>query len=85
LRAAAFAGYVSAARTLVQGIGPQHDHAGLLGEIAAEAAFRDGDPWLDAVLLQLDRTRAQLQRDLAERPRQIRWRPPQPLTCAPAS
>jgi cysteine-S-conjugate beta-lyase len=66
-----------AARTLVQSIGPQHDHAGLLGQIAAEAAFRDSDAWLDAVLLQLDRNRAQLHQDLAERLPQIRWRPPQ--------
>jgi cystathionine beta-lyase len=66
-----------AARTLVQSIGPQHDHTGLLGQIAAEAAFRDGDEWLDAVLLQLDRNRAQLHEDLAERVPQIRWRPPQ--------
>jgi cystathionine beta-lyase len=65
------------ARTLVQSIGPQHDHAGLLGEIAAEAAFRHGDPWLDAVLARLDRNRAQLQHDLAERLPEIRWRPPQ--------
>ena len=33
------------------------DRAGLLGVIAAEAAFADGDPWLDAVLKRLDGNR----------------------------
>jgi cysteine-S-conjugate beta-lyase len=66
-----------AARTVVQQAGPQHDHTGLLGEIAAEAAFRDGDAWLDAVLGQLERNRAQLHQELAERLPEIRWRPPQ--------
>ena len=31
------------ARELVAGIGRQHEHSGLLGAIAAEAAFTDGD------------------------------------------
>ena len=65
------------ARALVTRLGPQHDHASLLGEIAAEVAFRDGDDWLDAVITQLDRNRSQLQTDLASRLPQIRWRPPQ--------
>jgi cysteine-S-conjugate beta-lyase len=65
------------ARELVQRIGPQHDHASLLGEIAAEVAFRDGDAWLDAVLAQLDRNRAQLATELAQRLPAVRWRPPQ--------
>lgn len=65
-----------AAQTLVHQVGPQHDHAGLLGEIAAETAFRDGDAWLDAVLAQLARNRTQLQEDLAHRLPEIRWRPP---------
>jgi cysteine-S-conjugate beta-lyase len=65
------------ARALVTRIGPQHDHASLLGEIAAEIAFRDGDDWLDAVICQLDRNRAQLQTDLAAQLPQIRWRSPQ--------
>ena len=65
------------ARALVTRIGPQHDHASLLGEIAAEVAFRDGDDWLDAVISQLDRNRAQLQNDLATQLPQIRGRPPQ--------
>ncbi len=65
------------ARALVTRVGPQHDHASLLGEIAAEVAFLDGDDWLDAVVAQLDRNRAQLQTDLATQLPQIRWRPPQ--------
>ena len=36
------------------------DHAGLLGVIASEAAFADGDAWLDAVLARLDANRALL-------------------------
>ncbi len=66
-----------AARALVERIGPQHDHASLLGEIAAEVAFRDGDPWLDAVIAQLDRNRSQLAAELRERLPAVRWRPPQ--------
>jgi cystathionine beta-lyase len=65
------------ARALVTRIGPQHDHASLLGEIAAEIAFRDGDDWLDAVITQLDCNRTQLQTDLAAQLPQIRWRRPQ--------
>ena len=62
---------------MVTRIGPQHDHASLLGEIAAEIAFRDCDDWLDAVISQLDRNRAQLQTNLAAQLPQIRWRSPQ--------
>ena len=46
-----------AARDLVARMPPLHEHAGLLGVIAAEAAFDDGDPWLDAVIAQLDANR----------------------------
>ena len=49
-----------AARDLVARMPPLHEHAGLLGVIAAEAAFDDGDPWLDAVIAQLDANRDQL-------------------------
>jgi cysteine-S-conjugate beta-lyase len=64
-------------RDLVAGIGAQHEHAGLLGAIAAEAAFTDGDPWLDAVLTQLDANRAWLTAELPARLPGIAWRPPQ--------
>ncbi len=65
------------ARELVARLGPQHDHASLLGEIAAEAAFREGDAWLDAVVDQLDRNRAQLGHEIASHLPQVRWTPPQ--------
>jgi cysteine-S-conjugate beta-lyase len=65
------------ARDLVAGIGRQHEHSGLLGAIAAEAAFTDGDPWLDAVLAQLDANRAWLMSELPARLPDVTWRPPQ--------
>ena len=54
-----------AARELVDRMAPLHEHSGLLGVIASEAAFDDGDPWLDAVIEQLAANRDQLGRDLA--------------------
>jgi len=65
------------ARDLVARIAPQHDHASLLGEIAAEVAFRECDPWLDAVIAQLDRNRSQLGAELARALPEVRWQPPQ--------
>lgn len=65
------------ARALVERVGPQHDHASLLGEIAAEVAFREGDAWLEAVIDQLDRNRSQLTVELQERLPGVRWRPPE--------
>jgi cysteine-S-conjugate beta-lyase len=65
------------ARAIVDQIGPQHDHASLLGEIAAEVAFRECDAWLDAVIEQLDRNRSQLAADLSARLPAVRWQPPQ--------
>lgn len=60
-----------------RGLEHEHAHAGLLGEIAAHAAFREGDAWLDAVLAQLDRNRALLGRLLSERLPEVRWKPPE--------
>jgi cystathionine beta-lyase len=65
------------ARDLVGRVPPLHDHTGLLGVLAAEAAFSDGDPWLDAVLEQLAVNRAQLDLDLAGSLPGISWRLPQ--------
>jgi cysteine-S-conjugate beta-lyase len=65
------------ARDLVARIGPQHEHAGLLGSLAAEAAFAHGDEWLDAVLAQLDANRSWLASELPARLPGIAWRPPQ--------
>ena len=53
------------------------DRAGLLGVIAAEAAFADGDPWLDAVLARLDGNRALLAERLAAALPAVRWSPPE--------
>jgi cysteine-S-conjugate beta-lyase len=65
------------ARDMAARIGPQHDHSGLLGAIAAEAAFAHGDAWLDAVLAQLERNRSWLAAELPARLPGIAWRPPQ--------
>ena len=48
----------------------------MLGILAAEAAFAEGDAWLDAVLAQLDRNRSLLGERLAADVPAIRWRPP---------
>jgi cystathionine beta-lyase len=52
------------------------DQVGLLGVLAAEAAFAEGDEWLDAVLAQLDVNRSLLGERLTEEVPAIRWRPP---------
>ena len=65
------------ARDLVARIGPQHEHAGLLGSLASEAAFAHGDEWLDAVLAQLDANRSWLASELPSRLPGVAWRPPQ--------
>ena len=56
---------------------PMTDHTGLLGILAAEAAFNDGDDWLDAVLHQLDTNRGLLVTLLAERLPEVIWTPPE--------
>lgn len=66
-----------APRDAVKRIGPQHDHASVLGEIAAEVAFREGDQWLDQVIAQLDHNRAQLAGELTTRLPAIHCKPPQ--------
>jgi len=52
------------------------DQVGLLGILAAEVAFAEGDAWLDAVLAQLDGNRSLLGQRLAADLPAIRWRPP---------
>ena len=52
------------------------DQAGLLGVLAAEAAFTEGDEWLDAVLARLDANRSLLAERLAAELPAIRWQPP---------
>ncbi len=67
----------SRARDALARLGDPSDHVGLLGVLAAEAAFSDGDPWLDALLIQLDSNRSLLSEKLtAELPR-VKWTPPQ--------
>ncbi|MGD9735253.1 MAG: MalY/PatB family protein [Solirubrobacterales bacterium] len=51
-------------------------HGGHLGAIASIAAFREGGPWLDAVLAVLDRNRALLGELLAERLPEVGYEPP---------
>jgi cysteine-S-conjugate beta-lyase len=53
------------------------DHVGLLGAVAAEAAFRDGDPWLDAVLERLRANRDLLGKRLEADLAGVAWTPPQ--------
>ena len=65
------------ARDLAARIGPQHEHSGLLGAVAAEVAFEHGDEWLDAVLAQLDANRSWLASELPSRLPGVTWRPPQ--------
>jgi cystathionine beta-lyase len=50
------------------------EQVGLLGVVAAEAAFADGDAWLDAVIRQLDFNRSLLVEQL---PAGVRWTPPE--------
>lgn len=65
------------ARDAVAQIPDLTDRAGLLGVIAAEAAFADGDRWLDALLARLDANRTLLAERLAAELPDVRWTPPQ--------
>ncbi len=65
------------ARAVVNRLPALAEHAGLLGVIAAEAAFDVGDDWLDAVLAELDTNRALLGRLLTEHLPEIVWTPSQ--------
>jgi cystathionine beta-lyase len=74
------------AQDLVRRLPFTNDQVGLLGVLAAEAAFSSGDDWLDDVLRQLDRNRAYIGSHL---PKGITWTPPQAtfvawLDCAGA-
>jgi cystathionine beta-lyase len=52
-------------------------HAGIFGAIASVAAFRDGGPWLDALLAHLDGTRRLLAERLAELLPEVGYAPPE--------
>jgi cystathionine beta-lyase len=64
------------AREAVQRVPPLTDRVGLLGVIAAEAAFIYGDGWLDAVRAQLAANRALLGELLTAQLSKITWTPP---------
>jgi cysteine-S-conjugate beta-lyase len=57
--------------------GSLHDLTGLLGVFAAEAAFREGEPWLNELLACLDGNRRYLGELLAERLPDVGYRPPE--------
>ncbi|MFN8163360.1 MAG: aminotransferase class I/II-fold pyridoxal phosphate-dependent enzyme [Solirubrobacterales bacterium] len=65
------------AREAVRALLPVSSQAGLMGVIASEAAFLEGDEWLDAVLAQLAANRDQLGAELAARLPGVRWAPPE--------
>jgi cysteine-S-conjugate beta-lyase len=65
------------ARAAVQRVPLLTDHVGLLGVIAAEAAFTHGDRWLDAVRAQLAANRKLLGELLEAELPKIKWTPPQ--------
>jgi cysteine-S-conjugate beta-lyase len=65
------------AREAARRVPPLTDRVGLLGVIAAEAAFTYGDPWLDAVLDQLAANRRLLGDLLAAELPKITWTPPE--------
>ncbi len=56
--------------------------ANLMGATAAEAAWREGDPWLTAVLGHLDTQRHLLTRLLAEHLPAVGYTPPEPTYLA---
>jgi cystathionine beta-lyase len=76
------------AREAVRRVPPLTDRVGILGMIAAEAAFTYGDRWLDAVRDQLAANRELLHQLLAAELPKINWTPPQAsylawLDCRP--
>ena len=77
LKAAVAVTASDAARAAVARVPSLTDHAGLLGVLAAEAAFADGDDWLDAVLAQLDANRTLLGALLPTALPGVRWTPPE--------
>jgi cysteine-S-conjugate beta-lyase len=65
------------AREAVRRVPPLTDRVGLLGVIAAEAAFTHGDRWLNAVRAQLAANLELLDDLLAFELSKIKWTPPQ--------
>jgi len=65
------------ARDAVRRLPPLTDRVGILGVVAAEAAFSAGDRWLDAVQARLAANRTLLDQLLAAELPEIAWRPPE--------
>jgi cysteine-S-conjugate beta-lyase len=65
------------AREAVRQLPPLTDRVGILGVMAAEAAFTQGDRWLDAVRARLAANRELLGELLAAELAKITWTPPQ--------
>ena len=64
------------AREAMKRLPPMGERAGLLGVLAAEAAFQQGDAWLDAVLAQLEINRNLLHTELTRQLPEVCSRPP---------
>jgi cysteine-S-conjugate beta-lyase len=64
-------------RDAVRRLPPLTDRVGILGVVAAEAAFTAGDRWLDAVQARLAANRTLLDQLLAAELPEIAWRPPE--------
>lgn len=65
------------AREAAERLSPFARHCGQLGLIAAEAAYAEGDPWLDSLLVTLDGNRRLLAELLAERLAGARYTAPE--------
>lgn len=65
------------ARAAVARMPDLSERAGLLGVVAAEAAFTDGDAWLDAVRARIDANLLLLEAALARTLPSVRWTPPE--------
>jgi len=61
------------ARDFVRRLPDLLDRVGLLGVVAAEAGFGEGDEWLDAVIAQLETNRGLLATSLSEQLPSVRW------------
>jgi cysteine-S-conjugate beta-lyase len=77
LKAAQLVTASARARAAVSRVGHLAPLAGLLGIVASEVAYRDGDGWLDAVLARLAANRDQLAAALAAELPEIGWTPPE--------
>jgi len=77
LKAAQLVTASARAREAVAALPDHAFHAGMLGVLAAEAAFREGDEWLDAVTAVLAANRERLGAALAAELPGVRWAPPE--------